>query len=208
MGQRTFTEMEQERGIYSCTWGKNADLIAQVCKLYAASGMSIADVTWGKGAFWKSVDTSQYDFYPTDLKDGIDFRALPYADSSFDIVVLDPPYAHNPGTMFVEATYNNGATTRGMYHSDIQKLYTDGMIEARRVLKDAGLLWVKCQDEIESGRQCYSHIEIYLTASQMGFYAKDLFVLMQDTYPTIQSKKQQHARKNHSYLWIFRKSEV
>ena len=192
--------------VYSSVYGKNADLIAQVVKLYAFPSASIADVTWGKGAFWKAVDLSRYNFHPSDIKDGIDFRDLPYENNSLDVVVLDPPYAHNPGTFMTDDTYNNNATTKGMNHDAIQQLYRDGMQEAYRVLKDGGLLWVKCQDEIESGKQRYSHIEIFNTGSQLGFYAKDLFILKQDTSSPVQQKKQQHAKKNHSYLWIFRKT--
>lgn len=194
-----------KQGVYSCVKGKNCDLIERVCDLYLTDGMKVADVTYGKGAFWKHVDTAVYDFRPTDLKDGVDFRELPYRDESLDIVVLDPPYAHNPGQMFVDATYNNAATTKGMYHKDIIDLYKQGMQEAHRVLVGGGLIWVKCQDEIESSVQKYSHIELYEIARELGFYAKDLFVLMQESNPTIQHKNQKHARKNHSYLWIFKK---
>lgn len=194
-----------KQGVYSCVKGKNCDLIERVCDLYLTDGMAVADVTFGKGAFWKHVDMSAYDFRPTDIKDGVDFRHLPYSNGAMDVVVLDPPYAHNPGRMFVDTTYNNAATTKGMYHKDIINLYSEGMRESHRVLKNGGLMWVKCQDEIESSVQKYSHIELYNIAEQMGFYAKDLFILMQESNPTIQHKIQKHARKNHSYLWIFKK---
>lgn len=60
-------------------------------------------------------------------------------------------------------------------------------------------------DEIESSIQRWSHIELYEIALRLKFYAKDLFVLTQKSRPCIQHKKQQHARKNHSYLWVFKK---
>jgi 16S rRNA G966 N2-methylase RsmD len=205
-GKFKIEENIQREPVYTCYQGKNADLIKHVSSLYFSDEMKIADVTWGKGAFWKKTDTSIYDFYPSDLKTGVDFRSLPYEDESFDVLVLDPPYAHNPGKMFVDATYNNAATTSGMYHKDIIELYSKGMIEAYRVLKSKGLLLVKCQDEIESAKQKWSHIEIYNIALKLGYYAKDLFVLHQDTKPYIQHKNQKHARKNHSYLWAFIKS--
>jgi tRNA G10 N-methylase Trm11 len=207
-------------GIYTCVQGKNADLIKNVCKLYAPKGSKIADVTWGKGAFWKKVSLDDYDFYGSDIKPDdrvedkdfskypknmlfeTDFRALNYESNTFDVVVLDPPYVHNPGKMFVDNTYNNVATTKGFYHKDIMQLYFDGMIEARRILRQDGFLWVKCQDQIESGKQKWSHIEIYDFALEMGMYPKDLFVLHQEGKPAIQHK-QQHARRNHSYLWVF-----
>ena len=40
---------------------------------------------------------------------------------------------------------------------------------------------------------------------QLKLFAKDMFVLVQTKYPVIQHKNQKHARKNHSYLWIFKK---
>lgn len=172
-------------------------------KLYLQDKAKIADVTYGKGAFWKKIDLTKYDFIGTDLKNGIDFRNLPYNNNSLDIIVLDPPYAHNPGNMMVNSTYNNDST-KGMYHQDIIDLYTDGIKEAKRVLKPNGFLLVKCQDEIKLSVQKWSHIEIYNNALNLGFYAKDLFVLHQQNKPVVQIKTQKHARKNHSYLWVFK----
>ena len=133
---------------------------------------------------------------------------LPYEDSFFDVVVIDPPYAHNPGSIFCESRYQNKATTSGLYHKDVIELYRQGMIEAKRILKQSGQLWVKCKDEIESSKQKWSHIEIFDSAiRELGFYGKDKFVLTPSTPPIIQHFPQQHARKNHSYLWIFQKSK-
>jgi hypothetical protein len=194
--------------IFTCITGKNDVLLKAISDLYFHDGDNIADVTYGKGAFWKKTDLSIYNFKGTDLKTGIDFRKLPYSNASQDIVVLDPPYAHTPGKMMVDKTYNNEATTKGMYHKDIINLYKDGMTEAGRVLKIGGYLLVKCQDEIESSKQKWSHIELYQIALDLDFYAKDLFVLQQPHPPVVQIKTQQHARKNHSYMWVFEKRAV
>jgi hypothetical protein len=85
------------------------------------------------------------------------------------------------------------------------QLYEKGMTEACRILKPGGLLLVKCQDEVESGRQRWSHLEIYEIAKRLGMAGHDLFVLVQKRNPMIQRANQKHARKNHSYLWIFKK---
>jgi DNA modification methylase len=193
----------------------NSELIKHVLHMYApvsepgAPKLRVADVTWGKGVFWNAVDTTRFDFHKSDIltvpKALYDFRKLPYKDGSFDILVLDPPYAHNPGQMIVNANYKNAETTRGMYHNDIIDLYRDGLREAFRVLCAGGLAFVKCQDEIESSYQRWSHVEILRDALDIGFYAKDMFVLVQSKNPLLQHKMQQHARKNHSYLWVFRK---
>jgi len=193
---------------YTSITGNNGDLIKVVAGLYLVDNMRIADVTYGKGVFWRQVDLKRFKFCPSDIKtckDKYDFRDLPYRSRSFDCVVLDPPYCHNPGSLIVDANYRNAETTKGMYHDDIIQLYRDGMIEACRILKEGGMLWVKCKDEVESGYQRWSHIELYLIAIELGLYAKDLFVLTPSNKPVIQRKNQKHARKNHSYLFVFMK---
>jgi hypothetical protein len=193
--------------VYTCVQGKNADLIADVCRLYLPPGSKVADVTFGKGLFWGKFDLTTIDFHPSDkfaCQESYDFAALPYKDREFDVVVLDPPYAHDPGKMIVDAAYRNAESCRGRNHDDIIELYRGGMLEAYRILKPGGYLWVKCQDEIDQSIQRWSHLEIALIAQGMQLYIRDLFVLMQTAKPAVQHR-QQHARKNHSYLWVFEK---
>ena len=121
-------------------------------------------------------------------------------------MVLDPLYVHNPGKHLTDDVYANAATTAGMYHMDIIDIYRNAMAEAKRVLRPNGQLWVKCKDEVESGRQCWSHVEIYNAAQALGFCGQDLFVLVTQV-PCGRRwgyNKQRHGRKNHSYLWIFK----
>jgi methylase of polypeptide subunit release factors len=186
--------------------GTNADLIAEVARLYIKHGQKVCDPTFGKGVFWAKLDRSQFELSASDLittEVKHDLRKLPYPDSTFDHFVFDPPYAHWPGKMRVEECYQNTLTTKAHSHDAILNLYRDGMVEARRVLKDRGMLWVKCQDEIEHGHQRWSHIEIKEIASALGFEAVDLFVLLQNTQPVYRHVAQKHARKNHSYMWMF-----
>ena len=64
--------------IFSSSIGNNSDVFPKVLKLHVANGAKIVDVTYGKGVFWKNIDTSQYDFFPSDIADGTDCRNLPY----------------------------------------------------------------------------------------------------------------------------------
>ncbi len=84
-----------------------------------------------------------------------------------------------------------------------------GMREAFRVLKpEGGSLWVKCKDEVEREVQRWSHIEIYEMALELGFCARDLFVLTGTTAPERwPGRVQYHARKTHSYLWVFERPD-
>lgn len=213
----------ESSAVYSCVEGDNCDLMKDVLSLYAKRDFSIADITFGKGAFWSGLDLSPYTFFGSDIVSkaeafkthkkycqtvtflwNVDFCFLPYKNRVFDMVFFDPPYTHNPGKMFIEATYRNAQTTRGFYHRNIIDLYRSGMREAKRVLKTGGILCVKCRDEVESSRQCWAHREIYdIAVTELDMYPKDLFILKQTSCPHVQHETQQHARKNHSYLWVF-----
>jgi hypothetical protein len=199
------TDLVRPGPVYTAVTGTNADLIQQVARLYLKPGMSIADVTYGRGVFWQKVEVSQYALFASDLLlNGVDCRSLPYEDGSKDVVVIDLPYMHESGKPLVESRYRNAETTKAMSHADIIRLYTEAMAEARRVLKPGGQCWVKIADEISSGKQCWGHIEILHAAEALGYEGQDLFVFVRPSAP-VQAKRQLHARKSHSYLWIFAK---
>ncbi|HBD92993.1 MAG TPA: DNA modification methylase [Spirochaetia bacterium] len=189
--------------------GKNEDLIPNILEIYGKNVKSITDLTYGNGNFWKKVDTSKYAFFPSDIKtNGIDFRNLPHGDNSFDMVVFDPPYMHSSPTPIredLDKTYRNN--DKGGWGAEyVYNLYRQGMKESYRILQPKGILLVKCQDQVESGKNYFDHIEIYnIATKELGFLAEDLFVLTRQGVPMMRHPYQLHARKNHSYMWIFRK---
>ena len=194
--------------VFNCIQGDNADLIAMVAHLYLRKGDRIADITFGRGVFWQNINISDYVFYKSDKitcpGSPHDFRRLPYPDGRFDVVVFDPPYAHYGEGMRFEPFYSNSCTTAKLCHREIMDLYRLGMVEAKRILKPGGTLWVKCADEVENSRQRRGHIEVFQVAQGLDLEDQDLFVLAQErAIPSL--RKQQHARKNCSVLWIFRK---
>jgi hypothetical protein len=66
---------------------------------------------------------------------------------------------------------------------------------------------VKCQDEVSANRQWLTHVEIINEYAKMGFYARDLFVVVRENQPCVSRLiKQVHARKNHSYFIVFQKA--
>ena len=191
----------------------NDRVFPRILRLYVKPGSTVADVTYGKGVFWKRIPATEYDLRATDIQDGTDCRELPYGAGEIDCVVLDPPYMHSPGgtahgthTPFEDHYRNNrtGNRTRSKYHEAVLDLYVDAGKEAHRVLRDRGVLIVKCQDEVCSNRQRFTHIEIVQEYAAMGFVAEDLFVVMRNNRPGVsRSVRQVHARKNHSYFLVF-----
>ena len=204
--------------VFSASVDGNNDVFPQILSLYVAPGSRIADVTYGLGVFWRNVPDGLYQLLASDIEDGVDCRNLPYEDSSIDCVVLDPPYMHSPGgtahtvhSAFEDHYRNNGTgnRTEKKYHEAVLDLYIDAGREAFRVLRERGVLIVKCQDEVCSNRQRFTHIEIMQEYQRIGFVAEDLFVVMRRNRPGVsRTVKQVHARKNHSYFLVFWKRTV
>lgn len=203
--------------IFSAHQGTNDDLFPQILSLYVPPGSTVADVTYGKGVFWKKVEKGTYKIRATDLKTGVDCRKLPYEDASIDCVVFDPPYMHTPGGTAhqnhqnFESYYHNNGTENPIvkYHEAVLDLYFKGSAEAYRVLKPNGTLIIKCQDEVCANRQRLTHVEIINELDAKGYFVEDLFVLVRTNRPGVSRiLKQNHARKNHSYFLVFRKPKA
>jgi len=202
--------------------GTNEEVFPRILDLHVPRGAVVADVTYGKGIFWKHVPNGRYRLLPTDIKTGVDCRKLPYEDAAIDCVVLDPPYmeglyrrakSHLAGSGTYAAfrtTYSNSERTLDgpKYHDAVLDLYFKSGREAHRVLRKYGVLIVKCQDEVSANTQRLTHVEIINEYKTLGFYAKDLFVVVRSNRPAVSRiKRQEHARKNHSYFLIFVKTD-
>lgn len=194
-----------KRPVVTAVVGTNADLMVDVARLYLEPGWRVADVTFGEGVFWQRIDTSIYDFRPTDIKVfDCDFRKLPYKADSLDALILDPPYTPNHDNDLkrsVAEPYNLDSGPRST--PSVVALYAAGIAEAARCLRRRGRLFVKCQDAVENHRRHWTHVNILNIAQAFGFDALDKFVLVQQTTPAMRQAAQQRARSNHSYLWVF-----
>ena len=199
--------------IFSATIGGNDEVFADVMRLYVAPSARVADVTYGKGVFWRKIPEGTYELLPTDIQEGVDCRRLHYQDGEMDCVVLDPPYMHTPGgtahsthAAFEDHYRNNqtGNKTTAKYHEAVLSLYIEAGREAYRVLRERGVLIVKCQDEVCSNRQRLTHVEIIQAYEEFGFITEDIFVVVRQNRPGVSRMiRQVHARKNHSYFLVF-----
>lgn len=218
----------------------NDEVFAQVAQLHLPVGSYVADVTYGKGVFWKRVPKDTYTLYFSDIDaktsrdathdvpvaTGVDCRDLPFPDTSLDGLVLDPPYmeglyrkntshlaGHGTHAAFRQA-YSNGEATKERHkapkwHDAVVDLYLKAGVEAYRVLKTGGSFIVKCQDEVSANRQRLTHVELITAMESIGFYAKDIFIVVRSNRPGISRlKRQVHARKNHSYFLVFQKVKM
>jgi hypothetical protein len=206
--------------ILSSHLGENAPVFRDILKLFVPEGSTVADVTWGKGAFWKYVEQGVYKVLASDIQMGVDCRRLPYEDGSIDALVLDPPYMEGLFRTTTEEMagsgshsafrehYSDGKATehldgRPKYHDAVLDLYFKAGQEAKRVLRNYGVFIVKCQDEVSANTQRLTHVEL-INAWTDDFYCKDLFVVTRPNKPgVVRLITQEHARKNHSYFLVF-----
>lgn len=220
MKKRTQGGIATSRVVLSAHMSGNAEVFPQVLGLHVAEGSRIADVTYGQGVFWRNIPKGVYELHTSDIKSGVDCRKLSYDNSSMDCVVLDPPYMEgfyrrSKGHLAASGThkafrsaYSNGnefdPKTSAKYHAAVLEMYFEAGREAHRVLRKNGVLIVKCQDEVSANVQNLTHVEIIDDYKSIGFYAKDLFVVVRPNAPCISRLMTQvHARKNHSYFIVF-----
>jgi hypothetical protein len=210
--------------VMSAHVGDNSGIFPEILKLHVAEGSVIADVTYGLGVFWKYVDKSKYTLLPSDLKSGVDWCNLPHTDSSLDALVFDPPYMEGLYRKTKEALAGSGSHTAFQnaysngdlrehskvrkYHDAVLEAYLSVLPEVMRTLKPGGKFIVKCQDEVSANRQKLTHVELIWAYENLGFYCKDIFVVVRTNAPVISRlKSQSHARKSHSYFLIFERQD-
>lgn len=191
------------------------EIINNILILHAPEQKIDADITYSTGVFYKDNIVKQpnlkFDIFPQaeDVTEA-DSRNLPLIDNSLNCIMFDPPFLATTGKSLSENKNNNIINKRfGVYPSEIElhQFYVDTLKECYRVLRQDGILIFKCQDKISSGKQYMSHVFIVNEAEKIGYYTKDLFILLAKNRIVAdwQVKNQKNARKFHSYFIVFQK---
>lgn len=187
----------------------NAELIVECRALgYLRDDWSTLDPTYGLGRFWtlwRPPALTAHDLDPEKAPHGQqDFTDLPYSRGTFDAVVFDPPYKLNGtgGSHWSDESYG----VAGPYEpwQDRMALCRAGITEASRVLRSDGMLLVKCQDQVCSGKVRWQTIDFTNHAVTLGFRLVDMLHL-QSYRAQPEGRRQVHARRNYSTLLVLRK---
>lgn len=183
--------------------GSNADLIAAVAPLYL-EGRTVLDVTYGRGLWWKRYRPAELTHHDIDPAkgDGVDFRNLPEADSSVDVVCFDPPYIPQGGydTSTVPA-FTGGFGLRYTSRRALWELFDGGLAEAARVARE--LVLMKCCDFTNSGQFVLGHVIALELAERHGLACHDLIVHHAGAGPGGHNiVTPRRARRAHSYLLV------
>lgn len=194
-----------------------SEIIKGILQLHVKSHKIDCDPTYSIGNFYKDtgIEPPKYRFDINPQIEGVqqaDSRHLPLPDNSIDCEMFDPPFLATTGPSLSKESENNKINKRfGVYPSEkeLHQFYVDSLKEAHRVIKDKGILIFKCQDKISGGKQYLSHVFIINEAIKVGFYPKDLFILLAKNrlIADWQIRNQKNARKYHSYFLVFEKSD-
>ena len=194
------------------------EIINNIIKLHIDSGVIDCDPTYSTGVFYKKNKIKdpnlKFDIYPqSDDVIESDSRNLPLDDSSINSIMFDPPFVVSKGpSLKKNKKGSNIISSRFSSYESIKELwsyYKESLIEFYRILKDDGVLIFKCQDTVSGGKNYFSHVFVMNKALETGFYPKDLFILnAKSRLISGNMKNQQHARKFHSYFWVFKKRKV
>lgn len=184
-------------------WRNNAELIVACRQLgYLGDDLTTLDPTYGRGKFWALWRPAFLVAHDLLTVDGVDFRALPEPDESFDAVVFDPPYKLNgtPTESVDERFGVHVVATR----AERMQLCLDGIDECARVVKRDGTLLVKCQDQVNGGRVRWQSREFADRAESHGMRLVDQLLLLTRPRPQPHAR-QMHAARNYSTMLILRK---
>lgn len=165
------------------------------------------DPTYSKGNFYKGMVPPKLKSDLNPIDDSIrqaDCTNLPIASESIGSIVFDPPFMFGTHGQTKNNIMNKRFT---MFDSfvDLETMYKGSLKEFYRILKTGGYLFFKCQDYTDS-RTTMTHCYVWSWAENIGFYSKDLFILVTNNGRIYNPNLiQRHARKFHSYWWVFKK---
>lgn len=213
MEQQTLMgKSEKKKTVVKSISYSQEEIIKNIMELYKIKEFDL-DPTYSTGNFYKKISKPRlkFDVEPQlpEVKKA-DCTDLHLENNSIKSIMFDPPFIAGVPTK----TAKKGIISSrfGSYMSIPRKnglweMYRKALKEFYRILKEDGILVIKCQDTISDGHQFLSHIEITNYAYLLGFYPKDLFILLAENRIIKPYPEQKHSRKYHSYFLVFIKQK-
>lgn len=207
-------DMDKDFEMVKSVHGSNLETIQSIMRLYKIDRFDL-DCTYSKGNFWKGLPNPVHktDLYPHyDNVTQSDSEDLPFEDSSMNSIMYDPPFVivgsgkghrkNGPGSSIIAKRFEGYGT-----YDDLKLNYYNTLKELFRITNDGGFVVMKCQDTVSGGKNHFSHVMVMNMAYEIGFYPRDMFVLTANVrinaFNGTKWSKQHHARKYHSYFWVF-----
>lgn len=206
---RKMDNMFAENRVIKSVQRSDRDILVSISDLYLDGNAFELDPCYSTGTFYGDLVRPKYklDKYPQsdDVEENDLLDGLPFEDSSIKSIVFDPPF------MFEKRNRENENEMKkrfSMFHGgfeELKKMYITSLKHFYRVLKSGGVLAFKCQDYTDS-KTTLTHCYVHQWALDEGFKAEDLFIMYFKGGRIYNPKlTQRHARKYHSYWFVFQK---
>lgn len=197
--------------------GRDHEAIDTLVEIHARPAATILDCTHNAGKMWKG---SKYqpsvtmDVDPAHSPDVVgDFRAMPFGDASFDVIVFDPPhlpnaYATNDRTSGHADVYGVRVQDAARSGDNVGGLFPPFLREAKRVLRDEGIVLCKLTDLVHNHRYQWQLVSFINDVRDAGLTPCDLLIKRDPAGGNLKSSKWKrvyHLRRVHSYFIVVRK---
>jgi len=193
---------------YISVFDNEQNLLKAILKIHNNNQDIDLDPMFNKGNFYKdklNIPKYTYDINANKeqylCKQGDATNLIEIENNSIQCEILDPPFMFGTHGQTKNNIINKRYTMFDSWN-ELEKLYKAILIESKRVLKKNGILIFKCQDYTDS-KTTMTHCLVYKWALELGFYAKDLAILIKPNKIYNGNTNQRHLRKVHTYFWVF-----
>lgn len=206
--KRSAIQDGRNRSMIKSYYADQEEILKAILNLYVGKRTFDCDLTYGDGNFYKHLPIPQFIYDIQHELHGvrpiIEAGLLP--EQSMMSVVMDPPFiiqakVNEDSKSVIHKRYSSFSSEQEM-----KDTYYELMQLAYRLLKEKGILVIKTQDTNFNRKQIWVHTIVERFAQEIGFELEDLFIKTQDHVMLRATLRQQtHARKYHSYFYVFRK---
>ena len=179
------------------------EILLGIMHLYNEDKPFDADLTASLLKFYRKVPVPNhlYDKYPqlSEVNNLDETDMLP--DGSFTSIIYDLPFIVSSGrTSVIKDRFTYFVSVKELYDANDEML-----MRSYRLLQHEGLLVVKTMDICYAGKQYWVADYVLNKAKDLGLELLDKFILTSQWRLFSRTRVQHHARKYHSYFFVFRK---
>lgn len=187
------------------------EILYNILRLYVKKSSFDCDFTYSVGNFYVRLEKPplKFDINPQQKDVRPLNEAFEIPTNSLHSVVVDLPFIVNVNS---NGKFKSKIAKRFDYFRSEKELHeaNDRMIElAYSKLKIGGFLIMKTMDVCGQSRQLWINNYVQNKAVECGFILEDIFIFVSQTkYLFTSGLEQRHARKYHSYFFVFRKGKA
>ena len=182
----------------------SSDVMKVIAEIYFAPDATYADVTWGKGVFFRKLPAAKVIGLDLKPRYGAQVQAdaahIPLRDKSVDVVVFDPPHQHGRSsttTLKQQDDYGRMAS-----QNEIHKLCLAAALEIERVARVGAV--IKLTDMVEAGRFMPTHLLFAAAVADLFGWPADIGILDSGVVRPVRHARILHWQEVQSYFLVYR----